>query len=169
MAAARGTRRVDPWRITVVAVRCVALPAKRHGEMASRLRPSTTATALLGRRPRLRPWAGDLGATAMDMDHFDRATKILSTAGTRRGLVHLVAAVPVLGVLLAAADEEANAERPHERMHRRTQQRNRKQRNRKQRNTNKNNDGGGGNDNNNNRNSCCHLGETNPCASVLKS
>ena len=59
----------------------------------------------------------------MDTDHFDRVTKILSTAGTRRGLVHLVAAVPVLGVLLAAVDEEATAERPHERMHRRTQQR----------------------------------------------
>jgi hypothetical protein len=104
----------------------------------------------------------------MDTEHFDRATKILSTAGTRRGLVHLVAAVPVLGVLLAANAEEANAERPHERMHRRTQQRNRKQRNQRRRNTSQNqnnsdkNDGGDGG-------SCCNLGEPTPCASVLKS
>src|SRR5688500_12945867 len=149
MAAARGARRVAPWRITVVAVRCVALPARRHGEMASRLHPSTTATALLGRRPRLRPWARDPGAIAMDMDHFDRATKILSTAGTRRGLVHLMAAVPVLGVLMAAADEEAKAERPVQRLGRRTQQRNRKRRNQRRRNTSQNqnnNDKNGGGD-----------------------
>jgi len=84
----------------------------------------------------------------MDTDHFDRATKILFTAGTRRGLVHLMAAVPVLGVLLAADDEEAKAERPVHRLGRRTQQRNRKRRNQRRRNKaqnqNNNDENGGG-------------------------
>jgi hypothetical protein len=65
--------------------------------------------------------------------------------------VTLLAAVPVAGVLGVIGAEEAGAERPHERLQRRTAQRNRKQRTRRrknQNNQNKNtNNGGGGNNN----------------------
>src|SRR5215211_3639012 len=80
--------------------------------------------------------------TTMNTNHFDHLTKTLSM-GTRRGLLHLGAALPLVGLLAALLGEESVAERPHERLGRRTQQRNRKQRN-TQNNGNGNNSGGGG-------------------------
>src|SRR5215213_1285127 len=45
----------------------------------------------------------------MDPERFDSLSKTLSTTGTRRALVRLLAAVPVAGGLLALVDPEAMA------------------------------------------------------------
>ena len=95
----------------------------------------------------------------MDPSAFDTIVRAFATVGTRRRLVRLLAALP-LGGALVGLGQEAGAEKPHERLHRRTEQRYRKQRNRNQRNKNQNqnnknnlnnngnnkhdNDGGGG-------------------------
>ena len=72
----------------------------------------------------------------MDPSAFDALTRSFQTAGSRRWLLRrLVASLPLLGALAVVGEEEVGAERPHERLARRTQQRNRKQRNRKQRTT----------------------------------
>ena len=102
----------------------------------------------------------------MDGSQFDTLARAFATTGTRRWLVRLVAALPLGGALTTLGQDEAAAERPHERLARRTQQRNRKQRTQRQQNQNQNNNnggggngggggggnGGGGNNNNNNRN-----------------
>jgi len=64
----------------------------------------------------------------MNTNHFDNLTKTLSM-GTRRGLLRLGAALPLVGLLAALLGEESAAERPLDRVQRRTPQRNRKQRN----------------------------------------
>jgi hypothetical protein len=82
----------------------------------------------------------------MDGSQFDTLARAFATTGTRRWLVRLVAALPLGGALTTLGQDEAAAERPHERLARRTQQRNRKQRTQRQQNQNQNNnDGGGGN------------------------
>jgi hypothetical protein len=113
----------------------------------------------------------------MNTNHFDNLTKTLSM-GTRRGLLRLGAALPLVGLLAALLGEESAAERPIDRVQRRTPQRNRKQRNTQnnsQNNGNGNNsggggggggggNGGGGNDNTNNNNGNT-LGSGAPCGS----
>src|SRR5215203_3197917 len=68
--------------------------------------------------------------TTMNTNHFDNLTKTLSM-GTRRGLLRLGAALPLVGLLAALLGEESAAERPLDRVQRRTPQRNRKKRNTK--------------------------------------
>lgn len=74
----------------------------------------------------------------MDDSTFDRLTRAVSAAGSRRRLLGLLTSVG-LGGLLMQLDDEAAAERPGNRMNRRNQQRKRKQRNNKSKNNNKNN------------------------------
>jgi hypothetical protein len=91
----------------------------------------------------------------MDPSAFDALTRSFQTAGSRRWLLRrLVASLPLLGALAVVGEEEVGAERPHERLARRTQQRNRKQRNRRRRNknNNQNNNQNNNNQNNNNQN-----------------
>ena len=82
----------------------------------------------------------------MDGSRFDTLARAIAQSGTRRRLVSLLLALPLGGVLATRGEDEAAAERPIERVRRRTPQRNRKQRNRKQRNSKNNNQ----NNNNNN-------------------
>jgi hypothetical protein len=66
----------------------------------------------------------------MDANRFDVLSRQLSTLDTRRGLLRLLTALPLAGALAAIRGaEEAAAERPLDRVQRRTPQRNRKQRN----------------------------------------
>jgi hypothetical protein len=110
----------------------------------------------------------------MDGSQFDTLARAFATTGTRRWLVRLVAALPLGGALTTLGQDEAAAERPHERLARRTQQRNRKQRTQRQQNQNQNTNnggggngggggggnGGGGNNNNNNNNNNNRNGNT---------
>ena len=63
----------------------------------------------------------------MDPSAFDTLVRAFATVGSRRRLLRLVAALPFGGALLAGEDA-AGADRPHERLGRRTKQRNHKQR-----------------------------------------
>jgi hypothetical protein len=90
----------------------------------------------------------------MDPSAFDTLAHAVATTGTRRRLMTLLAALPLGGALTIRGAEEAAAERPIDRVQRRTKQRNRKQRNQRQQNQNQNqnnnnrsggNGGGGGN------------------------
>lgn len=81
--------------------------------------------------------------TGMDDSGFDQAARALGDAGTRRHLMRLMAALPVTGVLLAAADD-TTAEKPRNRIEQRTRQRKRKQRNRRRRRQKNTQSGGGG-------------------------
>jgi hypothetical protein len=47
----------------------------------------------------------------MDSDRFDAFSRSLATGSTRRGMVRLLSALPLLGVLLSVADEEGEAKR----------------------------------------------------------
>ena len=91
----------------------------------------------------------------MDPSAFDTLVRAFASGGTRRRLLRLVAALPIASALLASGDA-ASAERPLDRLRRRTEQRNRKQRNTHKRqhdqhhqhhqhDHNHNNTGGGGN------------------------
>jgi hypothetical protein len=80
----------------------------------------------------------------MDPSAFDTATRAIAQSGTRRWLVRLVATLPLGGVLTTIGADKAGAERPHERLGRRTQQRNRKQRRRRRRNKNQHQNNGNG-------------------------
>jgi hypothetical protein len=82
----------------------------------------------------------------MDPFHFDALARSFATAGTRRRLLAVLAALPLGGTLLALEDDEVAAEHPRDRMKRRNQQRKRKQRN------NKNNNKKNKNKNNNKKN-----------------
>src|SRR5215207_7437574 len=83
---------------------------------------------------------------AMDASAFDTLAHAVATTGTRRRLMTLLAALPLGGALTIRGAEEAAAERPIDRVQRRTKQRNRKQRNQRSGNNNNqnNNNGGGG-------------------------
>ena len=87
----------------------------------------------------------------MDASAFDTLARAFTTTGTRRRLLTLLAALPLGGALTIRGAEEAAAERPVDRLQRRTKQRNRKQRNQLQQNQNQNQNnnngsgGGGGN------------------------
>jgi hypothetical protein len=82
----------------------------------------------------------------MDPSAFDTLAHAVATTGTRRRLMTLLAALPLGGALTIRGAEEAAAERPIDRVQRRTKQRNRKQRNQRSGNNNNqnNNNGGGG-------------------------
>jgi hypothetical protein len=59
----------------------------------------------------------------MDSNQFDEISRSLATAGTRRGILNLLAALPVVGVLLTVRDaEEAEAKR-HRKPHGKPQRR----------------------------------------------
>ena len=60
----------------------------------------------------------------MDGSDFDMLTRAIAQRGTRRRLVALLAALPLGGLLRDLAQDDAAAERPTDRVHRRTQQRN---------------------------------------------
>jgi hypothetical protein len=84
----------------------------------------------------------------MDPTRFDALARSFASGSTRRRLVALVAALP-LGRLLAFDEEEAAAERPHDRLKRRNKQHHRKRRNTRKRkhnnnHTKHNNNGGKG-------------------------
>jgi hypothetical protein len=89
-------------------------------------------------------------------DRFDHLTKTLS-AGPRRQLLRLGAALPLAGLLAALLGEEreAGAERPIDRVQRRTPQRRRARGNNDANNNGSNNNG-------NNNNSKAGVGEPNP-------
>lgn len=74
----------------------------------------------------------------MDPITIDTLARTLSVCGTRRQLVTVLAALPLVG-LLTGLPADVAAERPPDRLQRRTAQRNRKQRN--QNNTNQSNNG----------------------------
>lgn len=86
----------------------------------------------------------------MDPSVFDTPMQPRVKGKTRRRILTLLAALPLVDAL-ATARNEASAEKPHERLRRRTKQRNRKQRNRKQR---QHTSSGGG-----------HLGDSGTCTS----
>jgi hypothetical protein len=89
----------------------------------------------------------------MDGSHVDTLARAIAQRGTRRWLVRLVATLPLGGALTTRSADEAAAERPIDRLQRRTPQRNRQQRNTRKHNNNQNNNqnnnngggGGGGN------------------------
>ena len=91
----------------------------------------------------------------MDESRFDTLARAVAQSGTRRRLVRLLLALP-LGGLLAVADEagEVVAERPLDRVQRRTPQRNRKKRNTK--NNHRDNRRGQDNDNRDPNNKPCN-------------
>src|SRR5215212_4196833 len=82
--------------------------------------------------PAMRPAASRAGnlptdrGGSMDPSAFDALIRAFASGGTRRRLLRLVTALPFGGALLVGEDA-AGAERPHERLGRRTRQRNRKQ------------------------------------------
>jgi hypothetical protein len=86
----------------------------------------------------------------MDPVAFDTLARAIAQPGTRRRLLgRLLVGVPLLGALAPGREAALAAERPLERLQRRTPQRNRQQRNNRRRNTNTNNNK---NQNNNNKN-----------------
>ncbi len=95
----------------------------------------------------------------MDPSRFDSLTRAIARTGSRRWLLPQLAAASLLGVLASGKAEEADAERPSDRMKRRAKQRNRKQRNRRRRNTQNAGNGGGGNSNHTGRTSCIANGD----------
>src|SRR5918994_3739791 len=88
----------------------------------------------------------------MDADRFDRLSKTVFHAGTRRQLLGLLTTVPVLGALTALlGPEETEAEQPANRLlqhkeqrRRKARQERRKTRHQKQDQNQNNNNGGGG-------------------------
>jgi hypothetical protein len=93
----------------------------------------------------------------MDTAKFDALVRSFADSASRRRLLRLVVSLTLGGAVTALVGEAGQAERPHDRLHRRTQQRNRKQRNKRRQNSNQggpdnNNDGGGG-----------RLGNPGPC------
>jgi hypothetical protein len=78
----------------------------------------------------------------MNPSAFDTLVRLFAPTGTRR---RLLAGVPLLGALAVVGEDAAAAERPLDRVQRRTRRRNRKQRNNKDTHTNNGGgDGGGG-------------------------
>jgi hypothetical protein len=76
----------------------------------------------------------------MDPVAFDTLARAIAQPGTRRRLLgRLLVGVPLLGALAPGREAGVAAERPLERLQRRTPQRNRQQRNNRRRNTNNNN------------------------------
>ncbi|MCA9876321.1 MAG: hypothetical protein KC442_01005, partial [Thermomicrobiales bacterium] len=69
----------------------------------------------------------------MDPSHFDSLARALAGGSTRRRLMAALAAMPLVGGLAGLTLDEAEAEKPRNRLQRRKQQRRRKQRNRKRR------------------------------------
>src|SRR5215212_9282588 len=77
----------------------------------------------------------------MDPTSFDALTRSLGATGSRRRLLGLVSALLPAGLLTAWLGEDAGAaERPLDRLQRRTPQRNRQQRNQRRGNKNNNQD-----------------------------
>jgi hypothetical protein len=64
----------------------------------------------------------------MDPSAFDSGTRAIAQTGTRRGLVRLMATLPLGRVLAIIGADDVAAERPLDRVQRRTSQHNRHQR-----------------------------------------
>jgi predicted outer membrane repeat protein len=81
----------------------------------------------------------------MDKAAIDRLTRAASSDSSRRHLLGALTGLGLGGVLAVLGADEAGAEKPKDRLRRRTQQHRRKRRNEKRRNTNQNqgNNGGG--------------------------
>jgi hypothetical protein len=86
----------------------------------------------------------------MDSSTFDTLARAIAQSGTRRRLVALLAMLPLGGLLTDLAQDEVVAERPTDRVHGRTQQRNQNQRNNNNKNNNNKNNNKGKNKKNNN-------------------
>ena len=80
----------------------------------------------------------------MDPTRFDALARAITTSGTRRRFASLLGALSLGGWLTTTYADESAAERPHDRVKRRTKQHNRKQRNGRQRNDDQNSSGGNG-------------------------
>ena len=89
----------------------------------------------------------------MDPVAFDTLARAIAQPGTRRRLLgRLLVGVPLLGALAPGGEAALAAERPLERLQRRTPQRNRQQRNNRRRNTTNNNQNTNNKNNNKNQN-----------------
>ncbi|MDQ2651913.1 MAG: hypothetical protein M3Z20_02615, partial [Chloroflexota bacterium] len=86
----------------------------------------------------------------MDPRRFDTLARAFAVGGTRRHLIAALAALPLVGALTDLVDE-AEAEKPHDRLKQRKAAQRRKRRHRKHQNTrnttNKGDNGGNGNGN----------------------
>ena len=80
----------------------------------------------------------------MDGPTFDRLAQSVAFAGSRRRFLGALTGLGLGGVLAAAGLDDAGAERPRDRLSRRTRQHRRKRRNEKRRNRNNGGNGGGG-------------------------
>ena len=83
----------------------------------------------------------------MDTAQFDALVRSFADAASRRRLLRLVVSLTLGGAVTGLVGDAGQAERPHDRLHRRTRQRNRKQRNKRRKNSNQ---GGPGTNNNGN-------------------
>lgn len=72
---------------------------------------------------------------------FDTLARAIAQTGNRRGLLRLLAAIPLFAVAATVDSDAAGAERPNDRLQGRTPQRNKKQRNQRRRNNKNNNNG----------------------------
>ena len=84
----------------------------------------------------------------MDPRRFDSLVRTFAAAGTRRRVIAVLAALPIVGGLADLAPDEVEAEKPRDRIKRRKDAHRRKRRNRKRQNNKNNNrkknNGGGG-------------------------
>jgi hypothetical protein len=90
--------------------------------------------------------------TPMDAEHVDRIATGLGSGASRRRLLRLGSALLPGGLLAAWQREAAGAERPHERLARRTPQRNHQQRTKNNNDNDNDNKKNDNNQNNNNQN-----------------
>ena len=92
----------------------------------------------------------------MDQERIEQISRTLAVGNSRRGVLRTLGVVGAGGLLAVVGHEVRAADRPHENLQDRSEQRNRKQRN-----TNKNNNNKNKNNNTNDGNSS-QLGAGNP-------